>query len=468
MNHLEGDQDPPNDRKKKNTWVGRRKKKRAMSDEQAAQSQFLVFTTIFLGITCVMHTTARATKNFARTMNDSNVSPRSGRGRIETGRGDSVPRGSKRSRCRQRAPRSTLVLATISLACLIGLVCDASSSRNRVSGMLPGVFAFSSEPSRLSGVGRYVATKQVQQPLRNKRSNRRSASPQKFSPCVLQTSTMPGRFATRISASAQEGDDEPLLSTKYSYGIRDCQYRELKQVAALVVNSFYDNKKTNVVARNLFRLAELNRLQQNYAYPESRSVHRMLVVEATPLDFSSRDGSLPDCEIVGFCDVDARPCATKLKLPRPYLSDLAVDPNHRRRGLARKLVEECEQFVLDLDESDLDSNGEDSSETSERSRHELWIRVAEDNAAAIGLYRDRMGYVRTPWSVVGQSSLPVDTQTQILFKEQATKEDEPAIWTLRKDLGGTTEVRNEDDDSTNGIGSSFDAKTIEIQDNFVI
>lgn len=205
------------------------------------------------------------------------------------------------------------------------------------------------------------------------------------------------------------------------YNIRDCQYGELGKVAALVVDSFYDKKKINLVARKLYRLAETNRLQQNFPYPESRSVHRMLVVEATTTTTAGAAApaaaSSTATEIVGFCDVDTRPCATKLKLPRPYLSDLAIDPGHRRKGLARKLVEESEAFVLGRGDTNFD---------------ELWIRVAETNEAALGLYRDRLGYSQAEWSTESGESRK---QTDVAEPNNDKNANEPeAVLTLRRDL----------------------------------
>lgn len=202
-------------------------------------------------------------------------------------------------------------------------------------------------------------------------------------------------------SSGTEQQEAPSSSpSEVTYRIRDCQYRELTDVATLVVESFYDKKKVNLVARKLYRLAEMNRLQQNFPYPESRSVHRMLVIEASPQEGEEEP------TIVGFCDVDARPCATKLKLPRPYLSDLAVDPNHRRKGLARMLVEASEEFV----QSDKIGDGAPFDE--------LWIRVAADNEAALGLYRDKLGYSFADWST-----------------GEETTDGGPEIFTLRKDFG---------------------------------
>ena len=198
----------------------------------------------------------------------------------------------------------------------------------------------------------------------------------------------------------QEAPSSSPSSSEVTYRIRDCQYRELTNVATLVVESFYDKRKVNLVARKLYQLAEMNRLQQNFPYPESRSVHRMLVIEASPQEGDDEP------TIVGFCDVDARPCATKLKLPRPYLSDLAVDPIHRRKGLAKMIVEASEEFV----QSDKVGDGAPFDE--------LWIRVAADNEAALALYRDKLGYSFADWST-----------------GEETTGDGAEIFTLRKDFG---------------------------------
>lgn len=209
--------------------------------------------------------------------------------------------------------------------------------------------------------------------------------------------------------------DDADTDTTYHYTLRDCQYRELSNVATLVVASFYDPKTvSNMMARKLTELAEMNRLQQNFPYPESRSVHRMLVIVAQAVSGSSSNSeSSEEPTVVGFCDVDARPCATQIQLPRPYLSDLAVDPNHRRRGLAKVLVEVAEDFVRTLDNS--------SSNNNNKSNSELWIRVASDNAAALGLYRDKLGYSLEEW----------DTG------EKPKSSNQPEVWTLRKDLGAS-------------------------------
>ena len=224
--------------------------------------------------------------------------------------------------------------------------------------------------------------------------------------------------STSLSVEGQSESEGTVSSSSneitfqgITYRIRDCDYRDLSTVAGIMVESFYD-KKINLVARKLYQLAETSRLQNNFPYPESRSIHRMLVMEAKPEVATTEAGAPKEPFVVGFCDVDCRPCATKLKLPRPYLSDVAIDPNHRRRGLAKLLVEEAEDFVRNC-----------GSSTKEDPFGELWIRVASDNAAALGLYREKMGYSLAKWST-GEDT-------------KASDNDEPEIFTLRKDLSNT-------------------------------
>ena len=147
--------------------------------------------------------------------------------------------------------------------------------------------------------------------------------------------------------------------------IRNCEYNELNKVSEIIMNSFYEK---GIGMKGLFKIAELNRLQNNYPYVDL-DLHQMIVATTT--------NTAQETVVVGFCDVDARPCKTKQILPRPYLSDLAVDPNYRRRGIAKALVLHCEEFVQSIPRSD------------------LWIRVQESNEAAISMYTKKLDYVIT-------------------------------------------------------------------------
>ena len=54
--------------------------------------------------------------------------------------------------------------------------------------------------------------------------------------------------------------------------------------------------------KGLFKIAELNRLQNNYPYVDL-DLHQMIVATIT--------NTAQETVVVGFCDVDARPCKTK-------------------------------------------------------------------------------------------------------------------------------------------------------------
>lgn len=149
-------------------------------------------------------------------------------------------------------------------------------------------------------------------------------------------------------------------------GIRGCEYAELNPVSDMILESFYEEKVKKGPWKRVYKLAELNRLQQNYPYQDT-DMHQMLVAFEKATD-----------TVVGFVDIDARPCKTKIKLPRPYLSDLCVNPDFRRRGIANRLVKACEEF------------------TNQIPRPELWIRVKGDNNAAIEMYKN------LDYSIIGQ------------------------------------------------------------------
>ncbi|KAL3942541.1 MAG: hypothetical protein SGBAC_003287 [Bacillariaceae sp.] len=156
---------------------------------------------------------------------------------------------------------------------------------------------------------------------------------------------------SRIFSSSDDGGGSTI-------GIRSCAYPELKPVSDIVLQSFYEEKIKKSPWRRVYKLAEQNRLQQNYPYQDT-DLHQMLVAVEERTD-----------TVVGFVDIDARPCKTKMKLPRPYLSDLCVHEDFRRRGIANRLVKACEDFIEQIP------------------RPELWIRVKGNNTGAIEMYKN--------------------------------------------------------------------------------
>ena len=122
----------------------------------------------------------------------------------------------------------------------------------------------------------------------------------------------------------------------------------------------------------MYRLAEINRLQQGFPYGD-RDKHRMIVAVIKQVDGSS--GRIQE-RIVGYCDCDLRtPNQSTYKWnPRPYISDLCVSPSIRRQGVANKLVQYCEEFCQHLGQT------------------EAFIRVERTNAPALTLYQN-LGYL---------------------------------------------------------------------------
>jgi ribosomal protein S18 acetylase RimI-like enzyme len=119
----------------------------------------------------------------------------------------------------------------------------------------------------------------------------------------------------------------------------------------------------------MFRLGELNRLQQNFPYDDEK--HAMLVASCRSTQ-----------TIIAFVDLDARPAKRLQDPPRPYLSDLSVDPDWRRNGIASQLIEECERLAHKM------------------GKHDLYIRVERNNTPAIYMYQG-LGYEEQPHDYFG-------------------------------------------------------------------
>jgi ribosomal protein S18 acetylase RimI-like enzyme len=224
------------------------------------------------------------------------------------------------------------------------------------------------------------------------------------------------------------------LALRFNYTIRDCAYGELHQVTSIIMSSFYDAPEHGTSPwRQLYRLGELNRLQQGYPHPGDarRDNHRVLVAvltadgaadPATAAEESDMSSSkrrwasasqAPPPAVIGYCDVDGRAPnqATGFKYnPRPYLSDLCTDPRYRRSGVARALVRECEEYcraVLD--------------------RPDVYIRVEAKNVPALALY-EGMGYRVIP-------DVDPDRFNVVTTPPQPAQKGE--ILLLRKDLRAT-------------------------------
>jgi ribosomal protein S18 acetylase RimI-like enzyme len=234
-------------------------------------------------------------------------------------------------------------------------------------------------------------------------------------------------WSTNQEEDAAADDNNKSTGGSCTVVVRDCSYADLNRVADIVLSSFYD---TSIKSpwRQLYRMGELNRIQQGFAYPAQRDRHRMLVAVAVAVaePHTEVDGASASINcgggsagggvgrIIGFCDVDGRPSNRPTGFasnPRPYLSDLCTDPAFRRRGVAKGLVEACETFCC-----------------SQLNEQFVYIRVESHNEAAILLY-EGMGY-RTVDDEVEVD--PTAAFAVLGRNDQATSSD--TIRLLRKDL----------------------------------
>lgn len=155
--------------------------------------------------------------------------------------------------------------------------------------------------------------------------------------------------------------------------------------------SFYTTDNQKSPWSHFFRLGELNRLQLNFPYSDQE--HSMLVACCTVSK-----------QVVAFCDVDARPPRQQNDPPRPYLSDLCIHPQWRRRGIASCLIQKCQQVVIE-----------------QMNKRELYIRVEQDNTPALQMYTVKLNYQAQPHDYFG-----VKDTTILLHKSlnAAVKEDD--------------------------------------------
>jgi ribosomal protein S18 acetylase RimI-like enzyme len=170
--------------------------------------------------------------------------------------------------------------------------------------------------------------------------------------------------------------------------VRPCTHAELGACADIIIQSFY-NYTSLSPWRQMSKLAELNRIQQGFPYGDDQSLHQMMIAVAGS---DSRDIRRSAETICGFVDIDARipnkPTSYSFN-PRPYLSDLCIHPDFRRRGIATVLIQACEEFCVHLPRHRW------SDQSSDSELPELYIRVEATNAAAITMY-EKLGYKAVP------------------------------------------------------------------------
>lgn len=167
--------------------------------------------------------------------------------------------------------------------------------------------------------------------------------------------------------------------------VRDPTYGEMVSVANVIVSCFQANNSATPT-KQLYQAKALNEAYLQKNFPHNGELHRMFIALVTATCTTDDDeeptseGSHPHQEmmnqVVGFCDVDARPpnqLMAQRYNPRPYISDLCVTPDFRRLGIGQMLVKRCEQFC------------------QESGFEKVYVRVNSTNEAASRMYK-KLGY----------------------------------------------------------------------------
>lgn len=206
---------------------------------------------------------------------------------------------------------------------------------------------------------------------------------------IISTST--NSYVSRLQSTSQGGGNDVIAGTnnrhaeeiEKEYIIRNAKYKDLRAVIDILVSAFYAPSPR--LLRHYYLLKELDRLQSNFSYGDQN--HVMYV--ACPKSDNNK--------VIAFCDLDMRPPRVARAPPRPYLSDLAVHEEWRRKGIARDLITKCECTATNM------------------GKNVLHLRVEAANTVAINMY-DQLGYRLEP-------SLALDDKdTTILLKRNF---DEP-------------------------------------------
>ena len=184
-------------------------------------------------------------------------------------------------------------------------------------------------------------------------------------------------------------ESEERQIAKQGFYIRRGLFKDLRCVADLMMDAFYFEKS---VMYHYHRMLELDRVQNNFPYDSSK--HEYYVACS------------PDGKVIGFVDIDARPSARKDAPPRPYLSDLAVSSEWRRKGIASRLVEQCE------------------ARTRSMGKSKMYLRVEQKNEAALRMYCENMAYEKRQHPVFGVKDTTILLRCDLQERLKMTKTGE--------------------------------------------
>mmetsp|Transcript_18873 Transcript_18873/g.21623 ORF Transcript_18873/g.21623 Transcript_18873/m.21623 type:complete len:281 (+) Transcript_18873:69-911(+) len=167
--------------------------------------------------------------------------------------------------------------------------------------------------------------------------------------------------------------------------IREAKEKDLPTLSVILTDSFF-KEKTNFFTYPIERLNTYLALQgrfQTFRYAERSGARYRMMVACSQGRRNENDNNVQEKEattMLGCCEVDdSKPQGEINAAPRPYMSNLAVDENFRRNGVAKALITHCERIVQD-----------------DWGKSLLHLRLYDDNYAGKKLYGDCGYYEASP------------------------------------------------------------------------
>ncbi|NEP80364.1 MAG: GNAT family N-acetyltransferase [Okeania sp. SIO3B3] len=187
-----------------------------------------------------------------------------------------------------------------------------------------------------------------------------------------------------MSTKFLEPQVQEKLSNEFSFFIRIAQPKDINSITEILTNSFYSYQGIMGYARPFLRLGIYEDLRNRI---RSKSEHYLCLVAMVVKNTESTKGVSTTREreqdLIGTVEIDVRSRSGMDVLllnswqldnfEYAYLSNLAVDANYRKLGVAQQLLSYCEQKVLGWGFC------------------ELYLHVLENNYTARRLY-DKAGY----------------------------------------------------------------------------
>ena len=128
------------------------------------------------------------------------------------------------------------------------------------------------------------------------------------------------------------------------FRIRAAQIKDLTPLVSVLLDSFYTQAKATQWLYWILRIGIQEDIKAKIKVPANQ--YACLVATTIHPDSAHSD------RVIGTAEISQRPCETWQFFPpqRAYLSNLAISPEHRRRGAARQLISTCETVARGLNE----------------------------------------------------------------------------------------------------------------------